>query len=58
MGILFAIFLGLIGLIIGICMYKGGTVERDTFISGWWKGFFISLGINFAFILLETFILV
>jgi len=43
-GVLFALFLGLIGLIIGICIYPEGTVARKTFIKGWMITYFISLG--------------
>ena len=34
MGILFG-FLSVIGLIIGLCLYKPKTVERKTFLSAW-----------------------
>ena len=34
-GVLMGLFLGLIGLIIGLCMYKAETVERKTFMKGW-----------------------
>ena len=43
-GILMSIFLGLIGLIIGLLIYVDGY-ERSTFISGWLKGLWISIGI-------------
>lgn len=39
-GILCGLFLGLIGLIIGICLYKEGSVARKTFLKAW--------GITFA----------
>lgn len=35
-GVAMAIFLGLVGLIIGICLYPTGTVARDTFLKGFW----------------------
>lgn len=35
MGILFGLLLGLIGLIIGICIYPEGTLARKTFIKSW-----------------------
>ena len=37
-GVLLAIFLGVIGLVIGLLVYKGGY-DRNTFLSGWIKGF-------------------
>lgn len=43
-GILMSIFLGLIGLVIGLLIYVDGD-ERSTFISGWLKGLWISIGI-------------
>ena len=46
MGILLGLFLGLIGLIIGVCLYKDGSLERETFIKGWTKGFIISVVIS------------
>lgn len=45
-GWLLAFFFGLIGLIIGVCMYQEGTVERETFMDGWKKGFIVSLIIS------------
>ena len=39
-----SIFLGLIGLVIGLLIYVDGD-ERSTFISGWLKGLWISIGI-------------
>lgn len=40
LGVVMALFLGLIGLIIGLCMYKSDSYERQTFVKGW--------GITFA----------
>ena len=34
-GVVMGLFLGLIGLIIGICLYKEGTIARKTFIKSW-----------------------
>ena len=45
-GILLGLFIGLIGLIIGIVMYKEGTVARQTFIKGWGIGFGITIAIS------------
>lgn len=38
-GILLCLFLGLIGLIIGIAIYPFGSVERKTFIKGWLEAY-------------------
>lgn len=35
LGVIFGLFLGLIGLLIGICLYPDGTVARKTFIKAW-----------------------
>ena len=45
-GIIMAIFLGLIGLVIGLLLYPSATVERDTFVKGWVKGFVAMLIIS------------
>ncbi len=42
-GILLGLFLGLIGLIIGVLMYPSGTVARTTFIKGWFIGLIIDI---------------
>ena len=42
LGALLGVFLGLIGLIIGLCMYPSDSVERKTFIKGWGIAFAIS----------------
>ena len=34
-GILLCMFLGLLGLIIGVLLYPSGSYERTTFIKGW-----------------------
>lgn len=41
-GIILGFFVGLIGLIIGICLYTK-PFEKDTFIKGWVKGFIGSI---------------
>ena len=41
-GVAMAIFLGLIGLIIGVCIYPAGTIARKTFVKGFWITFGIS----------------
>ena len=42
-GFVMAFFLGIIGLIIGICMYPAGTIARETFIKSWCITFFVTL---------------
>ena len=45
-GVVMALFLGIIGLIIGICMYPSGTTARETFIKGWVTTFIITIVIG------------
>lgn len=45
LGVLFALFLGVIGLLIGICMYSEGSYERQTFVKGWVRTFLTVIGI-------------
>lgn len=45
-GVLMGLFLGLIGLIIGICIYPENTVARTTFIKSWLITFFVALGVG------------
>lgn len=42
-GILLGLFLGLIGLVIGLLLYPSNTVRRATFIKGWVGAFVISI---------------
>ncbi|MBR5439097.1 MAG: zinc ribbon domain-containing protein [Clostridia bacterium] len=49
MGLLLGFFLGLIGLIIGLCIYQPETEERKTFMSGWVTAFVISICISVVF---------
>ena len=39
LGILLALFLGIIGLIIGLCIYPAGSIERKTFMRAWGNTF-------------------
>lgn len=41
-GILLGVFLGIIGLIIGLCLYKEGTYARTSFVKAWAITFVIS----------------
>ena len=45
-GILLGLFLGIIGLIIGLCLFKEGTIARKTFIKAWTTTFIISIVIG------------
>ena len=51
LGVLFCLFLGLIGLIIGICIYPSGSVERDTFVSGWVTTLIVTIVISVVLVL-------
>lgn len=42
-GILLGLFLGLIGLVIGLLLYPSNTVRRETFIKGWVGAFVASI---------------
>lgn len=45
MGVLLCILLGLIGLIIGVCIYPAGTLARQTFLKGFWITLAVLAGI-------------
>ena len=45
-GILMGFFLGIIGLIIGLCLYKEDTVARKTFLKAWGITFGICFVLN------------
>jgi len=42
-GVLMCLFLGLLGLIIGLLLYPAYSEERDTFLQGWKKCFVVLL---------------
>lgn len=42
-GVLLGLFLGIIGLIIGLLLYPSGTLRRSTFIKGWVGAFIGSI---------------
>jgi len=42
-GVLLGLFTGLIGLVIGLLLYKDGTPERETFMKGWTIGFVVDI---------------
>ena len=43
LGVVMALFLGIIGLIIGIMLYPSGTIARKTFIKAWCITYTIAL---------------
>ncbi len=45
LGVLFALFLGLIGLIIGVLIYPYGTQARRTFVKGFWITYAVVFGV-------------
>ena len=42
-GVILGMFFNLLGLVIGICLYNNNEKEKNTFISGWIKGFVVSI---------------
>ena len=42
-GIILSLFLGIIGLIIGLLLYPAGTYERESFLNAWTKTFVVCL---------------
>ena len=49
-GILLGLLGGLIGLLIGLLLYPAETFERETFISGWKRGFIIAIALVFCYV--------
>ena len=41
LGVVFGLFLGILGLIIGICIYSNNPTERGNFLKSWAITFFI-----------------
>lgn len=54
MGVLFALFLGAIGLLIGMCMYPQNSYERKTFVSGWVTTFVICIAVAAVFTIIAV----
>lgn len=52
MGVLFALLLGIIGLIIGVAIYPSDTEARVTFIKGWGITFGSSIAIILFFFII------
>ena len=46
LGVVCGLFLGLVGLIIGLMLYPDGTISRKTFMKGWMIAFFVELGVS------------
>ena len=46
MGVIAALFLGIIGLVIGICLYPENSVARKTFLKGWTITFIVSTAVS------------
>ena len=42
-GVLCGLFLGILGLIIGVCLYPAGTVVRQSFMKAWLWTFFTAI---------------
>ncbi|MBQ6980413.1 MAG: hypothetical protein IJQ07_07195 [Clostridia bacterium] len=42
-GVLLGLFLGLIGLIIGLLLYPSNTEERSSFLKGWLGAFIVTI---------------
>ena len=42
-GVLCGLFLGILGLIIGVCLYPAGTVARQSFMKAWLWTFFAAI---------------
>lgn len=49
LGVVAALFLGLIGLIIGICAYPEGTVARKSFVKAWVVTWLVSVAVIILF---------
>ncbi len=52
LGVVMALFLGIIGLIIGIMLYPSGTVARKTFIKAWCITYAIVFALMMIFIII------
>ena len=47
LGVIFGLFIGVIGLVIGLLMYPDGTVARRTFVKAWVITFVAELAVGF-----------
>jgi len=50
LGVIAALFLGLIGLLIGILVYPDNTVARKTFIKAWIITYIVSIVVSMLFV--------
>ena len=50
LGVISCLFLGLIGLIVGVLIYPSGSFRRDTFLTGWFVTFLIVFLIAFIIV--------
>ena len=46
MGVLLALFLSVIGLIVGLLVYREDVQKRESFLIGWWIGFIANVIIS------------
>lgn len=53
-GVLCGLFLGIIGLIIGICIFPENTESRRTFIKGWIITFVVSIALSLFIVGITT----
>lgn len=56
-GVLFALVLGLIGLVIGLVSWPEGTVARKTFLKGWTITFICATATAFLFSFIPAFVI-
>ena len=57
-GVVMGLFLGVIGLVIGILMYPEGTVARKTFLKAWLITYLVGIGVAFVGSFLMSFIMI
>lgn len=49
LGVVMGLFLGLIGLVIGLCLYPENTIARKTFMKAWLITFLVCVGVSIVF---------
>ena len=54
LGVVMAIFLPIIGLIIGLLLYPADSYERETFWRGWWITMVVLILVGLAIVLLSV----
>lgn len=55
-GVVMGLFLGVIGLVIGLCMYPEGTIARKTFLKAWGITFGVAAAIGIILGLIVYFV--